>query len=951
MKKRWISLALCLVLVFTLFPAMQAAAANQTPAAKDDKEMYLSKTYDPTAGTLTLEAYAKGKTTKTETLSAEPCDIVLVLDQSGSMTNKMNSGVTRLEALKTAVTSFLGIIQETGKNSPVDHRVAIVGFASAGSSWINTELLSTENVVSYGNAKAADYRNALVYANADADRLTAAVNRLDAQGYTYTEYGYQMARAIFNNSDPSYTAGGTTGTRKRVVVVFTDGNTNSTYKNVALQSMILQSEDYNASIYTVGLGDELNAENEELLTMISSYVTDNYQVNYSPVIKNGQHYYYLATGTDIGIHECSYDAKAKKWYKVGDTSHSFSSFKDNVYSTDGVYCFDIPALNDPPVNNYYKHVSEADELRDIFEEIAHSSTEGGSYVTLGADTVVRDVMSDTFCVNGTADDIQVYTVVCTGEDKFDEQAQKADGVTVTVSGQTVEVTGFDFSENWCGLDDSTPHGKKLRIVIPVKPIAGASGEVFTNDADSGIYKEDGTLVRLFPQPTIGAVVNVIDYNAKMILAEGTNTVKPYVEENGSFDTTQDHKLYYQLNTNPQANGKAVINAPYSAADVAVADSSEGWKVFTAVPASAIYFDDDLTNQTLTNGTPELDKGDDTAYVTNDTAVGAKNFVFTFTGAAIDVYCTTDTSSESVTAFLLGEDNTVIGDAVMMRNYSGATRYNTPTLHFEPGYGTYRLVVSATANANYKLDGVRVYGAVQNETLYENTTEQYAQYYRLRDQLLNDNQPFTVTEGPLDAEDISGVLFLAEQDEGVIENYDTPLEVYTALSPKSEIYLGKDQALAFTLTDAVQAALAEEDSSVHIYLGMSTPDAESESTEVRIGSGSVTVNSYVDQYYDVTELISGGTVKIENTTDVMLSLTNLKITGLAPETAGARENPFGAMTRSALRSLSAPAAVEEPAVEVPVTAPSAPTSLQSVIRQIVSNFVTSLFGSFSRLFGK
>ena len=92
MKKRVMSLLLVMLMVFALLPA--AAMATNTPAPKDENNVYLAKSYDPESGKITLEAYTKGEVTVTTTEKAVPCDIVLVLDVSGSMVDPLGSKVT-----------------------------------------------------------------------------------------------------------------------------------------------------------------------------------------------------------------------------------------------------------------------------------------------------------------------------------------------------------------------------------------------------------------------------------------------------------------------------------------------------------------------------------------------------------------------------------------------------------------------------------------------------------------------------------------------------------------------------------------------------------------------------------------------------------------------------------------------------------------------------------------
>lgn len=80
---------------------------------------------------LRLEAYANGTTTTQTVTEDVPLDIVLVMDQSGSMLNEdMDSnGTTRLSVMKSAVQNFVESIGERAATNNVEHRVALVGFA------------------------------------------------------------------------------------------------------------------------------------------------------------------------------------------------------------------------------------------------------------------------------------------------------------------------------------------------------------------------------------------------------------------------------------------------------------------------------------------------------------------------------------------------------------------------------------------------------------------------------------------------------------------------------------------------------------------------------------------------------------------------------------------------------------------------------------------------------
>ena len=102
--------------------------AGTTTGPYDNSELYLGKTAtleNDGTYTIRLEAFATGNPVTTQIRSGLPLDIVLVLDQSGSM---FANGY--LETLRDSVDEFIDVIAANGRSIGVTHRVAIVGFAS-----------------------------------------------------------------------------------------------------------------------------------------------------------------------------------------------------------------------------------------------------------------------------------------------------------------------------------------------------------------------------------------------------------------------------------------------------------------------------------------------------------------------------------------------------------------------------------------------------------------------------------------------------------------------------------------------------------------------------------------------------------------------------------------------------------------------------------------------------
>ncbi len=191
------------------------AEYTEIPPSELEDEENKVVTIDGGVATITLKAQADTLNVEAP-LSAEPVDVILVLDQSTSMrTNNMyvskGKTATRFDVLKDVSKDFVAKVYENAVKYNVDHRVALVGFAGKYS---GTGLLTpTGSLVQYD--KKPDYANAFVDVIDNKDMLINTISGMTNSTGTSAEYGLDMAKEILSrNKDDG---------RKKVVLFITDG--------------------------------------------------------------------------------------------------------------------------------------------------------------------------------------------------------------------------------------------------------------------------------------------------------------------------------------------------------------------------------------------------------------------------------------------------------------------------------------------------------------------------------------------------------------------------------------------------------------------------------------------------------------------------------------------------------------------------------------------------------
>lgn len=542
MMKRIIALLLVLILTVGLLPTVALAATTETSVSKteethqDNLNLVKTVTEDGDNYKVKLEAWATGKTVIDETKI--PLDIVLVLDESGSMEEdftttestqyelqrykrnkkykdwadsgnlffkdingnfyqvtvtvngkeyvyayKNSAGqdvligrssgknarprlnlyrkyttttVSKNKALKDAANSFINAVYGEAVQYKLDHRIAVVTYS------YNAQIRS-------GNKQA---NGAFVTVNTAENKnsLTGVINGLQANGSTYIDEGIQTANSIFNANQFE------AGTRARVMIVFTDGgpgqngewtksgDSHSTAKN-AISYAKTAIGTYKATVYTIGIFDGAAVGNP---TSLPTYYTNpsGWDAD-SQKVSNSNRFMHLVSSNYPG---------ATSMTVTGSINENLGENK-----------------------SFYLAASSAGALSDVFETINEEISTDTT--TLGEEALIIDKIPGNFAIPANAWGITLTVANYKADGSFEAATTAPAGVTAKYENNTATVTGFDFSDNWCGVDqDGKAHGQKLIIEFTIKH-NNYGGTQPTNDG-AGIADKDGLEIIKVSDPEV-----------------------------------------------------------------------------------------------------------------------------------------------------------------------------------------------------------------------------------------------------------------------------------------------------------------------------------------------------------------------------------------------------------------------------------------------------------------
>lgn len=441
---------------------------------------------------------------------------------------------TRLEALKEASEAFISEVVKNAKydkrgverTTYLDNKIAIVKFGGNGgeNTYYQNDATAWEEDGNgnhhYTGSDAYNYTEVvrgLKSVLTDSTDLKNAINALTASGATAADHGMVLAKNIIDHIPADRTS-------NKTVVFFTDGDPthgSSFNETVALAAISTSNE---IKTITYGTGE------------------------------NATHPLVFSVGTFS-----SAPVSTTNTYRFMDRISS--NFKNATSLTNGTR----------ESSDFYKDASGGSaDLKAIFKAIASSASNPGS--TIGTSSAVTvDVVTNSFSVPANAEDAELEVLIapCVGVEPrtyegvtkdylmFGDPVSPEDvpgmgriEATVDPATNTVSTTGFDFSGNFCGPDESTNpptyRGWKqiIRFKITVRDDAVGGPNVATNEETSGIYV-DGNQIAEFNRPRVKLPVQIWIQKTGLVgddSAVFTLYATPYIEGQAeSVYTSDDYK--------------------------------------------------------------------------------------------------------------------------------------------------------------------------------------------------------------------------------------------------------------------------------------------------------------------------------------------------------------------------------------------------------------------------
>lgn len=583
-----------------LYTSGTVNAVEENPTEDNGIKLNKTATWNDETGeaTIKLEAYATGKV---ETGKPKPLDIVLVLDQSGSM---KNSGY--VDSLKTSVSTFVNTIQENAAANQVDHRVAIVGYASDendGQSQGNDKLISPNssderwiNTGIYIDGYLKNYENKIQTYNKVYSLETGwwhpeyfiivngnyiQIEYHAANSWDWDDYWFYTTGSVFDGTYEEH----------KIECKTSEADTDPNHFQVYTRTenwTSLTSQDYKNALVSVNENGSLNSD---ISTAINNYgYSGGTRTSYGMEMAKNVFANNSAEGrqrivvvfTDGQPGKSEYDAseaaKAVNESYVIKQTYGASVYTIGLYGK--AYDYVTNFMNylssncpnasyndrfgwqstDKVSNKYYMTTENQSKLEDIFKQIAEDVS--SSNTELDATAQITDVISDTFKAPSNSD-IKAYTVDYKGNNQWYGLSDTGhfanlDPKNITNNNGTITVTGFSYKDNYVLNNDpnnnNKPSGKKLVIEITVTPKDGFIGGNKVDTNGDAYISFEGEKVDEFPKPHVDIALDYegIENDQTIYMGSTWNNIITMIE-NPNKDGFQ-----YKNSRNKDENGQSQL---------------------------------------------------------------------------------------------------------------------------------------------------------------------------------------------------------------------------------------------------------------------------------------------------------------------------------------------------------------------------------------------------------
>lgn len=829
---------------------------------------------------------------------------------NGRLYTLSSQNIARIDALQDAANAFVDAT--AAKNAEIadpnmQHKISIVKFAG----WKNDSIgnnMYRDGGYTYNYSQIV--QGLTTVDSSAASSMKNTINNLQAAGATSADYGLQHASTVLGMSNGQIPDDG----RNKVVIMFTDGEPNHERDfddNVAAAAVneAKDLKDAGVTVYTISVME--GSDPDDTSSDMNSYmnaVSSNY-----PDAEAGNDWWgnaswdYLTLGTGSN----------QGYYKVATNASELTDIFKEISNSVGSAAVDLTkesVVRDVLADGFAFPASWS--IDTIKEHVSVATADYLGNGNFGEEKAFNEAVIN---INDAKDTIDVSG--------FDYAANyvvdaSADG-DVKLNGKKliITITGIEATD-----------------------AAVTNAAVPTNKETSGIYEKADSeeAFRTFEVPTtmLTSKSYVLDFAKKVDLtstdwrqntvttldgdgmnafASSENSLK---ETYGNVAQNGNTLAYEPKTTNWDGYDSFYVFGKTSDKDILAASANANgnvWSKVNVIPATSVYYEDDFgytsEDRDATDiaegyttikydGNWSIDKegqasgdtqssenivyGTDTSYDNNygysdGSATGASKAgakaTFTFTGTGLDIYTSTNSKSGLVLAQIKGQTHGKIYTAIIDNEFksNGETGlYQIPTISFQnvvrDTYDVTLTVGSDTdGNSTYYLDAIRVYNPIEEtdstvSDAYEEAGEANSKTVELRKKLL-DAEDLGTVDGMTE-----GVAYIDIPTDGDSDHSTADIAEYEERGPKNEVYIEPGKGIAFALAEATYEK---------VFLGIKAPEGQS-SVDITAGNEELldkAITSATDMYYEITPTDEGYVV-IKNTGDNLISITKLRVTGVA-----------------------------------------------------------------------